>query len=88
MTAKAADPQRGTTAIGELTDRVGYTHIEMPTPGDGTERGHGICVLARVHGRHTAAIADQFHMPEPIRDAMTAVSGGSTSVRNVRLSAA
>ncbi|MGY2036642.1 hypothetical protein ACW9HF_15275 [Nocardia gipuzkoensis] len=79
----AADPQRDATTIREIAEHVGYTLIEMLTPGDEVEPDPATWLLARIHEHRAAAvvIADQQHLPEPVIDAISAVCGVVTPVQ-------
>ncbi|MFR9767032.1 hypothetical protein [Nocardia sp. SC052] len=71
----AVDPQRDAATIRELVDRVGYTLVEMLTPGEEIEPDPATWLLTQVH-RHRAAavvIADERHLTPPMADAITAV---------------
>ncbi|MGW4325473.1 hypothetical protein ACWEKR_06230 [Nocardia sp. NPDC004573] len=80
---KSADPQGDAQTIQELADRVGYTLIEMLTPGDEIEPDPGTWLLARIHGHRAAAvvIADERYMPGPMMNEVTAVCSVVTPVR-------
>ncbi|WP_067476653.1 hypothetical protein [Nocardia amamiensis] len=79
---KSADPQGDAQTIQDLADQVGYTLVEMLTPGGEIEPDPGTWLLARVHGHRAAAvvIADHRHMPEPMLDVITAVCSVVTPV--------
>jgi hypothetical protein len=92
MTAKAIgflrkdltdDTEQAATTIRELADRVGYTLIEVLTPGNEIKPDPGTWLLARIPGHRAAAvvIADQQHLPEPMIDAISAVCSVVTPVQ-------
>ncbi|WP_280247487.1 hypothetical protein [Nocardia abscessus] len=79
----AAAPLRDATTIREHAEHVGYTLVEMLTPGDEIEPDPAAWLLACIHGHCAAAvvIADRRHMPESMMDAITAVCSVVTPVQ-------
>ncbi|MBF6224841.1 hypothetical protein IU470_06925 [Nocardia abscessus] len=77
------DREQAVTTIRELADRVGYTLVEMLTPGHEIEPDPGTWLIVRIHGHRAAAvvIADERHLPEPMLDEVAAVCSVVTPVR-------